>query len=197
MSLKDTKILIPDIPHSWEKRTRSGHTNIWNHKDGAEVKLNPPQRGLFAKRFEDGWYWVCDCPKCLGTDDPYPYIVCDDHDRCETCGVHRDDLQGITAWGVRAGWQCDTCHKKEHEEQKAAALEKARERGHTEDDCYYTDTLICPVCATECSSEELGSGEHDVNCYVCDTEFTVEIEYEAKYTSSLKKVTAQYDDTTH
>lgn len=31
------------------------------------------------------------------------------------------------------------------------------------------------------------AGEHDVECDVCDIEFVVEIEYEAKYTSSLKK----------
>jgi hypothetical protein len=31
------------------------------------------------------------------------------------------------------------------------------------------------------------SGEHETTCHVCDTEFVVEIEYEVKYTSSLKK----------
>lgn len=191
MSLKNKKILIPEITKEWESRTRSGHTNIWNDRFNRnnlpEIKLDPPYRGLYAERFEDGWYWVCDCPKCLGTDDPYPYIVCDEHNRCETCGIHREELKGRSAWGVRDGWQCDSCHTNEHEDRKSAALEEAKRKGHSEDDCWYIDKLICPVCASECSSDELGSGEHDVTCYVCDTDFTVEIEYEARYTSSLKK----------
>lgn len=192
MNLKNTKIFIPEIPKEWESRTRSGHTNIWNdrfHRNKLpEIKLDPPQRGLCAERFEDGWYWVCDCPKCLGTDDPYPYIVCDEHNRCDTCNIHRNDLKGKTAWGVRGGWQCDDCHAKEHEECKRAAIVAAKKQGHSEDDCWYTRKLICPVCASECSSDDMDAGEHDATCYVCDTDFTAEIEYEARYTSRLKKL---------
>lgn len=58
MSLKDVKIPIPEIPYEWEKRIRCGNTCVWNEGKGSEVRLDPPQRGLFAKRFEDGWYWV-------------------------------------------------------------------------------------------------------------------------------------------
>lgn len=191
MSLKDVKIPIPEIPKEWTLRTRSGHTNVWNdsfYRNGLpEVKLNPPQEGLYAERFEDGWYWVCGCPKCLGNDDPYPYIVCDEHNRCETCGIHRDDVKEGPAWEVRGGWQCDPCHTREHEERKNAALEAARERGHSEDDCWYTDKIICPICASECSSDDMHGGEHEVTCDVCDTEFSVVIEYEARYTSYLKE----------
>lgn len=194
MNLKDTKIFIPEIPAEWTQRTRSGHTNVWNdsfHRNGLpEVKLNPPQLGLYAERFEDGWYWVCGCSKCLGKDDFLSYIVCDGHDRCETCGIHRNELKERSAWGVRGGWQCNSCYTREHEERKNTALEAARERGHSEDDCWYIDRPICPVCASECSSDDMHDGEHEVTCYVCDTDFSVEIEYEARYTSRLNKVTA-------
>lgn len=191
MSLKDTKIFIPEIPKEWENRTRSGHTNIWNgkfHENGlTEVKLSPPQLGLYAERFEDGWYWVCDCPKCLGTDNPFPYIICDDHNRCETCKIHRDELKEKGAWGVRGGWQCYSCHDKEHEENKRNAIRLARESDHSEDDCFYTSEIICPVCASEYSSDDMHEhGEHDLKCGVCDTKFIVEIEYETRYTSRLK-----------
>lgn len=192
MNLSDTKILIPEIPKEWKHRTRSGHTNIWNdsfHRNGlTEIKLDPPIRGLYAERFEDGWYWVCGCSKCLNKNDPYPYIVCDEHNRCETCGIHRDELEGNTAWGVPGGWQCDTCHTKEHDDRKSAAIESARERGHSEDDCYYTDKVICPLCGTENSTDDIhGDEEHELTCFVCDTDFIVTVEYEPRYTSIFKK----------
>ncbi|OMC72487.1 hypothetical protein BK126_04570 [Paenibacillus sp. FSL H7-0326] len=178
----DVKIHIPEIPAEWTQRTRSGHTNVWNghfYRNGLpEVKLDPPQHGLYAERFDDGWYWVCDCPKCLGKDDPFPYIVCDEHNRCETCGIHRSELKEKPAWGVHGGWQCNFCHTREHEARKNAAIEAAREQGHSENDCWYTDKLICPVCASECTSDDIDPEDQDVTCYVCDTNFTVEIEYD-------------------
>lgn len=190
MNLKDTKILIPTIPVEWTDRTRSGHTNIWNYalKGLPEVKLDPPQEGLYAVRFEDGWYWVCGCDKCLENGKSYSYIVCHEHNRCVTCRTHRSELNE-TPWGRADGFQCKPCASREHEERKHEALEKAQKEGHSEDDCWFVAELICPVCASECSSEEMGSGEHDVTCGTCDTEFVVEIEYEARYTSTLKKVT--------
>lgn len=191
MDLKDTKIFIPEIPKEWEQRTRSGHTNIWNdswHKNGLpEVKLDPPVKGLYAERFEDGWYWVCGCNKCLENNQPYSYIVCEEHNRCITCGTHRKDLTD-TPWGHPDGFQCKPCQASEHEERKQEALRLAKENEHDEWDCFREDKIICPVCASECSSDDMHeSGEHETTCYVCDTEFVVEIEYEVKYTSSLKK----------
>lgn len=191
MGLNDTKIFIPEIPKEWEQRTRSGHTNIWNDNfygsELPEVKLEPPIRGLYAERFEDGWYWVCGCHKCLNNNKPYSYIVCEEHDRCITCGTHRKEITEIP-WGRPDGFQCKPCAAKEHDERKEKALREAKERNHSEDDCWNTAKIICPVCATECSSDDMyEAGEHETTCYVCDTEFNVEIEYEVSYTSSLKK----------
>lgn len=189
MSLKDTKIFIPKIPKEWKNRLRSGHKNIWN-EDGKgglpRVELEPPQRGLYAERFEDGWYWVCGCNKCLENGKPWSYIVCDEHDRCITCGTHRKDLTEIP-WGKPDGFQCKPCHEKEHKEHKQEALRLAKEKGHDEWDCYRTSKIICPICASECSSDDMyEDGEHEMTCDVCDTEFVVDIEYEPLYTSKLK-----------
>jgi hypothetical protein len=194
MDLKDTKIFIPEIPKEWEKRTRSGHTNIWNDSfyrgELPEIKLDPPIRGLYAERFEDGWYWVCGCNTCLKNNKPYSYIVCEEHNRCITCGTHRKELTE-TPWGHPDGFQCKPCHKREHQVQKEEALREARERGHSEDDCWNTNKIICPVCASECSNDDMYEpGEHEKTCYVCDAEFIVEIEYEVSYTSRLKNGTA-------
>lgn len=191
MSLKDTKIYIPEIPKEWTKRMRSGHTNIWNERSTnpelPEMSLNPPTNGLYAERFDDGWYWVCGCNKCLENGEPYSYIVCEEHDRCITCGTHRRDLTEIP-WGRRDGFQCKPCHASEHEERKQEALQLAQEKGHSEWDCFREDKIICPVCASDCSSDDMHEdGESEMTCYVCDTEFIVEIEYEVKYTSSVKK----------
>lgn len=191
MSLKDTKIFIPEIPPEWTQRTRSDHTNVWNDeffRSGMpEVALEPPKRGLYAERFDDGWYWVCGCHKCLENGKPYSYIVCYEHDRCVTCNKHRTELKEVP-WGTPEGFQCKSCADKEHKERKRKVLKEARDMGHSEDDCCYTDKLICPVCASECSSDDMAAGEHEATCCVCDTEFTVEIEYEARYTSLLKKL---------
>lgn len=191
MDLKDTKIFIHEIPKEWKQRTRSGHTNIWNdtfYKNGLpEIKLEPPLKGLYAERFEDGWYWVCGCNKCLKNNKPYSYIVCDDHDRCVTCGTHREQLNEIP-WGHRDGFQCKPCAEREHEVKKQEALEEAKRKGHSEIDCMYTREIICPVCATECSNDDIHeAGEHEIICGVCDTEFIVEVDYEISYTSSIKQ----------
>lgn len=107
MSLKDAKIFIPEIPKEWEQRMRSGHTNVWNdsfYRNGLpEVKLDPPIRGLYAERFEDGWYWVCGCNRCLENNESYSYIVCYEHDRCITCSLHREQLKEAP-WGKADGW---------------------------------------------------------------------------------------------
>lgn len=190
MNLKDTKIFISEIPKEWTQRTRSGNTNVWNdsfYKNGLpEVKLSPPIKGLYAERFEDGWYWVCGCHKCLENGKPYSYVVCEEHDRCITCNISRKELNEIPH-GKPFGFQCGSCNTKEHEELKANALQAAKERGHSEDNCYYTSEILCPRCGSKHSNDDMHeSGEHEMECSVCDTEFIVEVEYEVRYTSSKK-----------
>lgn len=189
MNLKDTKVHIPEIPKEWTQRTRSGNTNIWNdpfYKNGLpEVKLEPPIAGLYAERFEDGWYWVCGCHKCLENNKPYSYVVCEEHDRCITCGIPRKELTE-SPWGNSDGFQCKTCHTKEHDKRKMEAIQYALECGHSEDDCFYTTEILCPSCASVNSNDDMHeSGEHEVECAVCDTKFNVEVDYEVRYTSTL------------
>lgn len=191
MELKDTRIFIPEIPKEWNHRMRSGHTNIFNEKSYGsgleEIRLEPPMQGLYAEKFEDGWYWVCGCNKCLNNNEKYSYIVCEEHNRCITCGTHRKELTE-TPWGHPNGFQCKPCATREHEEEKDKALREAKKKDHSEDDCCGRNEIICPVCASECSNDDLyEAGEHEVTCYVCDTEFIVEIEYDVNYTSKLKK----------
>lgn len=139
---------------------------------------------MYAERFDDGWYWVCGCNKCLENGEPYSYIVCEEHDRCITCGTHRKELTEIP-WGNRDGFQCKPCHTSEHEERKQEALQLAKENGHDEWDCYREDKIICPVCASVNSSDDIHESNEDMQCYVCDSKFAVEVDYEIKYTTTL------------
>ncbi|WP_238884461.1 hypothetical protein [Clostridium sp. YIM B02551] len=151
-----------------------------------EVRLDPPMHGLYAERFDDGWYWVCGCSKCLNNNEKYSYIVCDEHDRCITCGTHRKDLTEIP-WGHPDGFKCKPCADRERKKKREEALREAKKKGHSENDCWNTSEIICPICDSECSNEDMYEpGEHEITCSVCDAEFIVEIEYEARYTSKTK-----------
>lgn len=187
MSLKDTKILIPEIPKEWTRRTRAGNTNVWNDKffmNGLpEVKLEPPMRGLYAERFEDGWYWVCGCVRCLDSKD-WAYINCDEHDTCITCGTHIRDIKG-SVWGHPKGFVCNTCRTHEKEEAKQSAMQQAELLGLDEWDHFREDSIVCPVCFTKHEDHENPSDEYEMECSVCDAKFEVEVEYEPKYTTKL------------
>lgn len=189
MNLKDTKIYIPEIPKEWTNRMRSGDANIWNdpfHRNGLEtVKLDPPIIGLYAERFEDGWYWVCGCNKCLENGKPYSYTVCEEHNRCVTCDTPRKEVTE-TPWGHPDGFQCKPCHTKEHNARKTDAIQTAKSQGHSEDNCSYTTEILCPVCSSTHSNDDMNQpGEHEAKCRVCDSKFKVEVEYEVRYTSTL------------
>ncbi|MGO2449348.1 MAG: hypothetical protein ACTH8Q_01880, partial [Pseudomonas taetrolens] len=78
--LRKNSKLCPGLVDHYN-RTRSGKTNIWNHAihgrphvNGlAEVRLEPPEAGLYAERIDDAWYWVSGCAKCNGTGEKWSY----------------------------------------------------------------------------------------------------------------------------
>lgn len=186
---KETKILIPEIPGEWTERIRNGHTNVWNqiwppgqpHSNGLpEVTLQPPSRGLYAERIDGAWYWVCGCEKCLGSGKSWSYITCYEHDRCEYCKIHREQITE-TPWGVRGGWACKPCVDAEDAKRKTEALAAAAEAGHDESDCMYTDEVVCPYCASKFEPDEDISGNQE--CDVCGGMYSVEVEYSASYTT--------------
>jgi len=187
VNLKDTKIYIEEIPKKWTNRLRSGHTNIWNkgstNADIPEVRLAPPVKGLYAEKFDDGWYWVCGCHDCLENGKPYSYIVCEEHDVCIDCGTHRKDLSDIP-WGKPEGFQCKPCGEKEKQAKKREALQLAKLNNHDKWDCFNQDEIICPVCASVHSSDDIYENT-ELTCYICDTDFNVELDYDVKYTTNL------------
>lgn len=194
MPAPDTKILIPEIPGEWTERTRSGHTNIWNqmwppgkpHRNGLpEIKLEPPELGLYAERIDGAWYWVTGCHKCLGITGKWSYITCHEHDRCVSCGTHRTELTDIP-WGHPDGFRCKPCQDRIDLEAKTKALAAAAEREWSEDDTEYISEILCPHCASEqCSDEQ--SDTEEAECGTCGGTYSLEIRYEVSYTTRKVK----------
>lgn len=191
---KHTKILIPEIPGDWTDRMRSGDQNIWNfssqgtpHRNGLpQVVISPPEIGLYAERIDNAWYWVSGCAKCNEKGERWSYVVCDKHNVCISCGTHRNALTEIP-WGHPEGFMCRSCHDTQHEQTKQDALEKARQSGHSEDDCEYTDEIICPCCANVISSDDISKSQKGMECDVCDAIFDLEVEYSVSYTTTVPK----------
>lgn len=190
---KDTKILIPEIPGEWtvEQRTRSGHTCIWNdewrnsRKENPlpEVRLEAPEQGLFADRIDGAWYWVSGCAKCTGSGEKYSYIVCDKHNVCEGCSTHRRDLTEIP-WGTSTGFMCKPCSNARDKIRRDEALAAAAEAEHSEDDCRYTDDILCPYCATKQCTDDRHESAKGLECDTCEGIFDLEVEYSPSYTTT-------------
>ncbi len=183
---KHTKILVPEIPGEYTDRTRSGNLNIWNKGKPNEVSLMPPEQGLYAELIDGAWYWVSGCAKCNETNERWSYIVCDKHNVCIACGIHRSKLTD-SPWGRAEGFICRPCHEREHEEEKQAAIAKAQAEGHDEYDCSDTDEIICPVCASVNSSDDIHESREGMKCDTCDAIFDLEVEYSVTYTTTLSK----------
>lgn len=186
MSPKHTKIFIPEIPHRWTERLRNGHTNIWNEGStdtaNPEVSLTPPQNGLYAERFTDGWYWVNGCATCENGVKTDSYIVCDNHNRCADCGTHHDDLTEIPN-GTPRGFVCKPCYTKQHEKRRDMALQRAKNSRHSEYDCNERDEIICPECADAIDDDDGASDGDEQTCPTCQAVFAIHLSI--KYSTTL------------
>lgn len=189
---KNTKILIPEIPGEWTQRLRSGKTNIWNearhgkpHANGLpEVRLDPPEKGLFAERFDGAWYWISGGAKCNESGERYSYTVCDRHDACRLCSTHRSKITE-TPWGHPDGWTCKPCQDAEDAKAKAAALAKVAESDYYEWDYRSQDECKCPHCATVIHIEPEDYGDKSMTCDTCGGAFELVIEYAVQFTTTV------------
>jgi hypothetical protein len=189
---KNTKILIPEISGEWTERLRSGSTNIWNearngepHRNGLpEVRLAPPEVGLYAERIDGAWYWVSGCGKCNGTGESYSYVVCDKHNVCSLCGTHRSKIAG-TVWGRRDGFACEPCQSREDAAAKAEALAKVAESAYDAWDYRNQDECKCPHCAIVIHIESEDYGDKNMDCDTCGGEFELTTEYSVTFTTKV------------
>ena len=105
-------------------------------------------------------------------------------EKCVQCYTPRSELTE-TPWWHPTGFMCRPCHEKNHEHEKQEALAKAALSGHDEHDCFCVDKIICPVCASEISSDDIYDSR-EMECDVCDAVFDMEIEWSPSYTTTLK-----------
>ena len=196
---KNTKILIPEISGDWTERLRAGGTNIWNHalhgkphRNGLpEVRLDPPETGLYAELIDGAWYWVSGCAKCNESGEKYSYSVCDKHNVCRLCSIHRSKLKE-TPRGHPEGFTCKPCQDAEDAVAKAAALAKVAQTDYDEWDYRNLDECKCPHCATVINIETEDYGDKNMECDTCNGLFELATEYSVSFTTKVigERITA-------
>lgn len=178
------------------ERVRAGSTQLFRvpkrgdlsfiNNENADVVLIPPEKHIYAELIDGTWHWVNGCAECNGQPrDWMTYIECDKHNVCRTCQTPRSEISG-PAWGGKHGWQCDACNTREHEAEKAAALE-AMPDDFCETDYRYMDSIKCPYCDAKHDETDMHSAidhEETVECWRCDNEFTVSGEVSVTWTTS-------------
>ncbi len=187
--LIDDDRLTPDM-----NRVRSGSTMLFRKDYGdreftneknADAVIKAPRHELKAELIDGLWYWVNDCPECNGKEPVHPYVKCEKHDVCVTCGIKRKDIEGIP-WGHRNGVRCRPCQSVINEAAKREALEKVAEEEYDEGDYRYTDELLCPHCGTK-QHHEMSDGEpsSEDTCETCGGKFSTEIDYSWTYSTEV------------
>jgi hypothetical protein len=186
------KILINDkrLTPTME-RVRSGRTQLFREinkedrsfisSENCDVSLEHKNKEMFAELIDGQWYWINGCAECNGKPRGRSYIECEKHDVCSCCGISRKEIKG-TVWGGANGWTCKPCHEANQLKIRRKAFE---ELDGDEPDCSYTDEIICPHCGSEICNEDIYENQ-DLECYVCEGKLSVEVEYTAHYSTSIK-----------
>lgn len=180
------------------ERTRSGKTQLFRKdygdrnftsEENADVVLTPPSKEMYAELIDGVWYWVKGCNKCkdsMNYGEKHSYQVCYEHDRCVSCGTHREDLTDIP-WGHKDGFKCKVCADKEIAIQRSEAFEKVNAKDYDEWDYKYNTSVICPHCGsdmgTDCIDHDEQTQEHE--CELCGGSFKLELDFEIKYSTKV------------
>lgn len=180
--------LTPDM-----KRVRSGTTMLFRkdygdrnliNKKNADIVIEAPASELVATLIDNKWYWCNDCPECNGQEPKFPYVKCDKHNVCVSCGKNRKDIIDKIVWGHKHGFQCNKCHDKMMNEKKIAALEKVAEKEYDEWDYYNTKVLTCPHCGST-YDDIYQDYDSEMKCDLCGGNFSVEIEQRIEFTTRV------------
>ena len=166
-------------------RVRSGQTQIFTDPDNGEtMKLKHGKKSMYADLIEGKWYWIEGCGECRGEERGirHTYIECEEHDRCRVCHTNRKDIKDIP-WGGTKGWICKPCQDEKDNARREAAFEKLNGE---EPDTSYEDEIICPHCGSEQSRDDIHESDPNMDCYVCGGEFSLEVDYTATYSTTIK-----------
>ncbi len=174
------------------ERIRAGRTQQFREKNkddrtfisshNCDVSLEHENKEMYASLIDGQWYWVSGCSECNGGERGFKsYIECDKHDVCTNCGISRKEIKGLV-WGGIKGWTCKPCNEAKDREIRKEAFSKL---DGDEPDCSFTDEIICPHCGSIISSDDIYECQ-DLKCCVCDGELSLDIEYTATYSTSIK-----------
>ena len=177
------------------ERVRSGRVQMFRERNkedrsfinsaNADVQIQHENKAMYAKLIDEQWCWVNGCGECNGEPRGYQtYIECEAHDRCSKCGTKRKDITEVP-WGGKNGWVCKPCADAKKSEIKRHAFEKLDGEKPTQWDCSHNDYIKCPHCGSNINNDSIHETEV-IDCYVCDGELTVEVEYTPTYSTSIK-----------
>jgi len=176
------------------QRIRSGRTQLFREKnkddrsfisdENCDVSLAHENKEMYAELIDGHWYWVSGCEECNGRkrDSFKSYIECEKHDVCSSCGISRKDIKDGSVWGGGPGWTCNSCHESERLAIRNEAFAKL---DGEEPDCDYCDEIVCPHCGSTMCKDDIYESQ-DMECYVCDGEFSLEVDYIASYSTTAK-----------
>lgn len=183
MELINDNRLTPDLYRVRNYNMQEFYINNYTSDGNLLFTLLPPSRELYAELIDNKWYWVSGCKVCTG-ESGTTYILCDKHDVCVDCGVHRSELTG-TPWGVSNGrWRCQPCQTTLDNIRRAEALEKTNTEEYCKYDYIDQDTVLCPHCGTDQGTGDV-RGDFSDTCDVCGGEFKVTVEYTVTYSTEV------------
>lgn len=192
-----TKELIKDkrLTPTME-RIRSGTTQLFREKnkndrtfinrENSDVILDHENKEMYAELIDDKWYWVSGCYECNGKerDTVMSYIECETHDVCRKCSKSRKEFEDAV-WGGVNGWTCKPCKEAKDLEVRIEAFEKFNHEDYSKYHFMFNDDIICPHCGSKIGNDDIHESQ-DLDCYVCEGEISLEVEYTATYSTSIK-----------
>lgn len=152
-------------------------------KHNADVILEHEKPEMYAEKIDGEWCWVNGCSKCEGSmnyGENHSYQVCEKHNVCVECGIHRKYLTE-TPWGVTNGFKCKPCGDIQDRERRHRAFEKL----DGEEPCTdYTSEIVCPHCGSELSNDDIHE-DQEMNCDVCEGDMKLTVNYTVDYSTAL------------
>lgn len=171
------------------KAEGGGFNNVEMHDKPDTIRIQPPEKHIYAELIDGKWYWVNGCAECNGKPrDWITYIECDKHDVCAICGCSRSELTEAP-WGRKHGWVCKPCADKDDEERHAAALSRIAGYEYDEFDFYGLNKITCPYCQATFSADcdDYGADSDERECDECGNTFTLTAEHTISWTTKRKE----------
>ncbi|WP_025118954.1 MULTISPECIES: hypothetical protein [unclassified Serratia (in: enterobacteria)] len=193
----DDARLVPGMP-----RTRSGKTQLFGERivsrgklvQDCDFSIEPPEKHFYALEINGVWMWVNGCGHCNQNGEKMTYVVCEEHDRCQGCGVKRKEAVATpdgAMWGSCDannvwGWTCHPCHEqREHERRQAALARIVPDDEYSESDYWHESEAKCPYCNAEiCTDEKYDADEESMECDECGNVFTLTAEHSVSWTTA-------------